>query len=104
MGGVEVAATGSDVLITDTWISMGQNSEKDEARKQEKLSEMAPYQVNQKLMDLAVDGAIFTHCLPAYRDLEVTSEVIDGDNSIVFDEAENRLHVQKSILLHCLNL
>ncbi len=104
LGGVEVAATGSDVLITDTWISMGQNSEKDEARKQEKLSEMAPYQVNQKLMDLAVDDAIFTHCLPAYRDLEVTSEVIDGDNSIVFDEAENRLHVQKSILLHCLNL
>lgn len=102
-GGVKDAARGCDVLITDTWISMGQNSEKDEARRLEKIAELMPYQINQNLMDLAGNGAIFTHCLPAYRGYEVTSDVIDGNSSIVFDEAENRLHVQKAILLYCLN-
>lgn len=102
-GNVKDAASDCDVLITDTWISMGQNSEKDEQRKKQKIAELMPYQINQELMSLAGQGAIFTHCLPAYRDYEVTADVIDGDSSIVFDEAENRLHVQKAILLYCLN-
>ncbi len=103
-GGVVDAARGANVLITDTWISMGQNSEKDQGRRTEKLSELQPYQVNQALVDVAKDGVIFTHCLPAYRGYEVSADVIDGDSSIVFDEAENRLHVQKAVLLYCLNL
>lgn len=97
------AAKGSDVLIADTWISMGQGEEKDEGARQEKLKLLMPYQVNSELMNLANKEAIFTHCLPAYRGYEVTKEVIDGKNSIVFDEAENRLHIQKAILLWLLS-
>ena len=67
--------------------------------KQEKLNLLMPFQVNQELMNLANQDAIFTHCLPAYRGYEVTADVIDGKNSVVFDEAENRLHAQKAILL-----
>lgn len=104
VGNVKDAAQNADVLIADTWISMGQNSEKDQTRRQQKLKELAPYQVNQELMSLANAGAIFTHCLPAYRGKEVTAEVIDGQASIVFEEAENRLHVQKAILLWCLGV
>ncbi len=103
-GNVSDAARGSDVLITDTWVSMGQRSEKNEDRREEKLSELQPYQVNQELMGVANENAIFTHCLPAYRGYEVTGDVIDGDSSIVFDEAENRLHVQKAIMLWCLGV
>ncbi|MES2677182.1 MAG: ornithine carbamoyltransferase [Pseudomonadota bacterium] len=95
----KLAAKNADVLIADTWISMGQGAEKDEKAKQEKLNLLMPYQVNQDLMNLASPNAIFTHCLPAYRGYEVTAEVIDGKNSVVFDEAENRLHAQKAILL-----
>ncbi|MDA0901978.1 MAG: ornithine carbamoyltransferase [Proteobacteria bacterium] len=95
----KLAAKDADVLITDTWISMGQLSEEDEKAKDEKLKILQPYQVNQDLMNLAKDSAIFTHCLPAYREFEVTGEVIDSDKSIVFDEAENRLHAQKAIML-----
>lgn len=102
VGNVSDAAKDSDVLITDTWVSMGQNSERDKGRRAEKVDELKPYQVNNKLMSLTSKDAIFTHCLPAYRGYEVESDVIDSDNSIVFDEAENRLHVQKAIMLWCL--
>lgn len=87
------ALTGADVVITDTWISMGQEDE--EAQRQELFRS---YQVNQEAMKLAKPGAIFMHCLPAYRGFEVTSEVIDGPQSVVWDEAENRLHAQKALL------
>jgi ornithine carbamoyltransferase len=83
----------SDVVYTDVWASMGQESEKDERAKIFK-----EFQVNQKLMNLAKDSAIFMHCLPAHRGEEVTNEVMDGKQARIFDEAENRLHTQKAIL------
>jgi ornithine carbamoyltransferase len=89
------AASGADCIMTDTWISMGDT----DADKRRKL--LAPYQVDPTLMKRAKPGAIFLHCLPAHRGEEVTDEVIDGPQSAVWDEAENRLHVQKSILLWC---
>jgi len=97
------AAQKADVLIADTWVSMGQGEEKDQQAKQEKLKLLMPFQVNQNLMNLANPNAIFTHCLPAYRDNEVSAEVIDGEKSVVFDEAENRLHIQKAVLLWLFN-
>lgn len=93
------AAKNADVLITDTWVSMGDKSDKDDKEKTKKLKLLAPYQVNKSLMKLANSSAIFTHCLPAYRGFEVTADVIDGKNSVVFEEAENRLHAQKAIML-----
>ena len=90
------AIDGADVVATDTWVSMGQAAPKD------KLAAMAPFQVTAKLMAAAAPGAIFLHCLPVHRGEEVTSDVIDGPQSAVWDEAENRLHVQKAILLWCL--
>ena len=93
------AVKDADVIITDTWFSMGDEATKNDALKQRKLNLLMPYQVNESLMKLAKKDAIFTHCLPAYRGFEVTSDVIDSKASIVFDEAENRLHVQKAILL-----
>jgi ornithine carbamoyltransferase len=87
------AAEGADVLYTDTWISMGQEAEKEE---REKL--FLPYQVNSKLAEKAKKGWLFMHCLPAHRGFEVSEEIIDGPNSVVFDQAENRLHAQKAIL------
>lgn len=93
------AAKDADVLISDTWFSMGDETEKNDALRQKKLNTLMPYQVNEKLMKLAKKNAIFTHCLPAYRGFEVTSEVIDSKKSVIFDEAENRLHAQKAILL-----
>ncbi len=92
------AAAGADVLVTDTWISMGDKNPK------QRMQWLKPYQVNQQLMDKAAKDALFLHCLPAHRGEEVTAEVIDGPQSVVFDEAENRLHVQKAILLWCLDL
>jgi ornithine carbamoyltransferase len=89
----KVAATGADVVITDTWASMGQEEEHE---KRVKL--FAPYQVNAQLMALAAPGALFMHCLPAHRGEEVTDEVIDSSASVVYDEAENRLHAQKALL------
>lgn len=86
------AARGADVIVTDTWISMGQ------ADSEEKLKAMMPYQVNEKLMAAAKPDAIFLHCLPAHRGEEVVDAVIDGPQSRVWDEAENRLHAQKSVL------
>ncbi len=93
------AVKDADVLITDTWFSMGDEAERNDALKRRKVSMLMPYQVNADLMKLAKKDAIFTHCLPAYRDFEVTADVLDSKASIAFDEAENRLHVQKAILL-----
>jgi ornithine carbamoyltransferase len=88
------AVEGADVVYTDTWVSMGQEKEKEE---REKL--FLPYQVNEKLTEKANKDWIFLHCLPAHRGLEVSAEVIDGPHSVVFDEAENRMHAQKAILI-----
>jgi ornithine carbamoyltransferase len=90
------AVAGADAVVTDCWVSMG---DEDEGRRHNLLK---PYQVNAKLMDAANDGAVFMHCLPAHRGEEVTDEVMDGPQSVVFDEAENRLHAQKGILAWCL--
>lgn len=87
------AAQGADVLYTDVWVSMGKEDEK-EAR----IKQMSPYQVNEKLFKSANKGAIFMHCLPAHSNEEVSEEVLRGKRSIVFDQAENRLHVQKAIM------
>lgn len=87
------ALAGADVVITDTWVSMGQEDEK-EARAQV----FKPYTVNTDAMNKADSNAIFLHCLPAYRGYEVTADVLDGPASVVFDEAENRLHAQKALM------
>lgn len=89
----EKAVFGADSVYTDTWVSMGQESEKEE-----KVKKFAGFQVNEKLMSYAKEDAIFLHCLPAYRGYEVSEGVIDGKWSRVFDEAENRLHVQKAVM------
>jgi ornithine carbamoyltransferase len=89
------AAAGADVVVTDTWISMGQE------HAHNKLAAMAPYQVNSALMALAKPDARFLHCLPAHVGEEVDESVFEGPQSVVFDEAENRIHAQKSILLWC---
>jgi len=89
----------TDVVITDTWISMG-----DEEEKIKRVQIFQPYQVNKKLMHYAKKDAIFMHCLPAYRNHEVTSEVIDGPQSVVLQEAENRLHVQKALMCYLLKV
>lgn len=86
------AVRGADVVVTDTWISMGQ------AHAEAKLAAMAPYQVNEALMAQAKPDALFLHCLPAHRGEEVTDAVMDGPRSVVWDEAENRIHAQKSVL------
>jgi ornithine carbamoyltransferase len=87
------AARGADLVVTDVWVSMGQE---DEAA--ERLRIFAPYQVNRALMSLARPDALFMHCLPAHRGEEVTAEVIDDPRSVVWDEAGNRLHAQKALL------
>jgi ornithine carbamoyltransferase len=92
----EAAAAGADCLVTDTWVSMGD----EEGERRQNL--LHPYQVNERLMAKAKPDAIFMHCLPAHRGEEVTAAVIDGPQSVVFDEAENRLHAQKGILAWCL--
>jgi ornithine carbamoyltransferase len=91
-----LAARGADCVVTDVWVSMG---DKDEKTRKEALR---AFQVDGKVMAVAAKDAIFMHCLPAHRDDEVTAEVIDGPQSAVWDEAENRLHVQKAILAWCL--
>jgi ornithine carbamoyltransferase len=96
--GPEEAVSGVQAVYTDVWASMGQESET-EAR----AAIFAPYQVNAKLMSQAASDAVFLHCLPAHRGSEVTDEVMESPRSIVFDEAENRLHVQKAILLMLLS-
>ncbi|MDO5847921.1 MAG: ornithine carbamoyltransferase [Methanobrevibacter sp.] len=94
---LEKAVKDSDVIYTDVWVSMG--DEKEQAQREE---DFLPYQVNEKLMSMAKPTAIFMHCLPAIRGQEVTAEVIDGPQSVVFDEAENRLHAQKAVLYYYL--
>ena len=93
----EDAVAGADVVIADTFVSMGDTDA------DERLEELEPFAVTEELMDLAQPGAKFLHCLPAHRGEEVDSEVIDGPNSLVFDEAENRLHAQKAIMRWCLD-
>ena len=92
------AAAGADCIVTDTWVSMG-----DEQTKANRHNLLKRYQVNAELMSAAKPDALFMHCLPAHRGEEVTDEVMDGPHSVVFDEAENRLHAQKAILTWCLN-
>ena len=89
------AAQGADVVITDTWVSVG------DLDHDERLEALAPYQVNAELMAAANADALFLHCLPAHRGEEVTDAVIDGPRSVVWDEAENRIHAQKAILAWC---
>ncbi|MFB0612981.1 ornithine carbamoyltransferase [Aurantiacibacter poecillastricola] len=89
------AAAGADVIVTDTWVSMGQD------HAAAKLDAMQPYRVDSALMAKAKSDAVFLHCLPAHVGDEVSGEVFEGPQSVVFDEAENRIHAQKSILLWC---
>jgi ornithine carbamoyltransferase len=93
------AVAGADCVVTDTWVSMGQQ---DDERRRKQL--LAPYAVDEGLMRAAAPHAIFLHCLPAYRGNEVAAAVIDGPQSAVWDEAENRLHAQKAILAWCLGV
>ncbi len=93
----EAAVTGADCIVTDVWVSMG---DKDSGPRHNLLK---PFQVDDKLMGRAKDDAIFMHCLPAHRGEEVTADVIDGPQSVVWDEAENRMHAQKGILLWCMD-
>jgi ornithine carbamoyltransferase len=94
---VEVAVKNANVIYADVWVSMG-----DEKEQEKRRNALGKYQVNSKLMKLAHEDAIFMHCLPAVRGEEVTTEVIDGPQSVVIDQAENRLHAQKAILYHLL--
>ncbi len=91
----KIAALDSDVIYTDVWVSMGQ-----EESREERENVFLPYQVNSEIISIAKDDVIFMHCLPAHRGEEVVSEVIDGKNSVVFDQAENRLHTQIALLIY----
>ncbi len=92
------AVEGADLVVTDTWVSMHDSQSSRERRH----NLLRPYQVNDDLMSHAAPDALFMHCLPAHRDEEVTSSVMDGPQSVIFDEAENRLHAQKAIMRYCL--
>jgi ornithine carbamoyltransferase len=92
------AVRGADVVVTDTWVSMHDPVSARERRH----NQLRPYQVNEQLMSMAKPDALFMHCLPAHRDDEATSGVMDGPHSVIFDEAENRLHAQKAIMKWCL--
>ncbi|MGB9142117.1 MAG: ornithine carbamoyltransferase [Aestuariivirga sp.] len=94
----DVAVAGATCVVTDAWVSMH------DADASNRHNLLKPYQINGALMKKAAPNAVFMHCLPAHRGEEVTSEVMDGPQSVVFDEAENRLHAQKAILLHCLGV
>src|SRR6056297_389945 len=94
------AVAGADLVVTDTWVSMHDS----QSTKERRHNMLRPYQVNADLMAQARPDALFMHCLPAHRGEEVTSEVMDGPASVIFDEAENRLHAQKAILRHCLGM
>ena len=94
---IGVALKDVDVVYTDVWVSMG-----DEAEKTKREKDCTPFQVNGDFMSLANEGAIFMHCLPAIRGQEVTAEVIDGPHSVIYDEAENRMHAQKAVLYYYL--
>ena len=98
----EVAVRGARCVVTDAWVSM--NDEKDDSGAPSRHNLLAPYQVTESLMRLAAPDAIFQHCLPAHRGEEVSAAVIDGPQSVVFDEAENRLHAQKGVLMWALGV
>jgi len=88
------AVAGADVVVTDTWVSMGKESEK-----AERVATFGEYRVDEALMAFAKPDALFLHCLPADRGYEVTADVIDGPQSVIWDEAENRLHAQKALMV-----
>ncbi|MEV8465729.1 ornithine carbamoyltransferase [Fluviibacterium sp. DFM31] len=94
------AVAGADLVVTDTWVSMHDPASTRERRH----NQLRPYQVNDALMAAAGDQAVFMHCLPAHREEEVTSSVMDGPQSVIFDEAENRLHAQKAVMRWCLGV
>ena len=94
------AVAGADLVVTDTWVSMHDS----QTAKERRHNQLRPYQVNAELMRHASPDALFMHCLPAHRGEEATNEVMDGPNSVIFDEAENRLHAQKAILRWCLGV
>ena len=94
------AVEGADLVVTDTWVSMHDP----ESAKERRHNQLRGYQVNKDLMAHAKPDALFMHCLPAHRNDEVTSEVMDGPNSVIFDEAENRLHAQKAVMRWCLGV
>jgi ornithine carbamoyltransferase len=94
------AVQGADLVVTDTWVSMHDS----QSARERRHNQLRPYQVNQDLMAQAKPDALFMHCLPAHRDEEATSQVMDGPNSVVFDEAENRLHAQKAVMRWCLGV
>jgi ornithine carbamoyltransferase len=96
---VNEAVRGADLLVTDTWISMHDS----QTARERRHNQLRPYQVDDALMAQAKPDALFMHCLPAHRNEEVTSSVMDGPHSVVFDEAENRLHAQKAIMRWCLD-
>jgi ornithine carbamoyltransferase len=96
----EIAVQGADLVVADTWISMHDS----QSAKERRHNLLRSYQVNDALMAHAKDEALFMHCLPAHREEEATSSVMDGPASVIFDEAENRLHAQKAIMRHCLGL
>ena len=95
-----LAVMGADLVVTDTWVSMHDP----ESAKERRHNQLGPYQVNDALMAKAKPDALFMHCLPAHRNDEVTSAVMDGPHSVVFDEAENRLHAQKAVMRWCLGV
>jgi ornithine carbamoyltransferase len=99
MRDVAAAVRGADLLVTDTWISMHDS----QTARERRHNQLRPYQVNDALMAEAKPDSLFMHCLPAHRNEEVTSSVMDGSHSVVFDEAENRLHAQKAIMRWCLS-
>jgi len=94
------AVAGADLVVTDTWVSMHDP----QSARERRHNQLRPYQVNAALMANAKSDALFMHCLPAHRDDEATSEVMDGPNTVIFDEAENRLHAQKAIMRWCLGV
>jgi len=94
-GDPRAAAEGADAVITDTWVSMGDQD------RDAKMAALEPFQVDQPLVRLASRDSVFLHCLPAHRGEEVTAEVIDGPQSVIWDEAENRIHAQKAVLAWC---
>ena len=96
----QAAVDGADLVVTDTWVSMHDP----QSARERRHNQLRGYQVNDALMAKAKDDALFMHCLPAHREEEVTGEVMDGPNSVVFDEAENRLHAQKAVMRWCLGV
>ncbi len=96
----EASVDDADLVVTDTWISMHDS----QTARERRHNQLRPYQVNKALMEKADEKSLFMHCLPAHRGEEATSEVMDGPNSVVFDEAENRLHAQKAIMRWCLEV